>query len=60
VPGKIIKYVSLAYAAVWGWDTYVTSKYFRESLLAIGVGAGIAIILLVVALLIESRTWRWR
>jgi len=60
VPGKIIKYVSLAYAAVWGWDTYVTSEYFRESLLAIGVGAGVATVLLVVALLIESRTWRRR
>jgi len=60
VPGKAVKYISLAYATVWGWDTYVADKYFREGLLAVGVGAGVAILMLVVALLIESRTWRRR
>lgn len=56
VPGKIIKYVSLAYATAWGWDTYVNSANFREALLAVGVGAGAVILMLVVALLIERRT----
>jgi membrane protein YqaA with SNARE-associated domain len=60
VPGKIIKYVSLAYATAWGWDTYAADKHFREALLAVGVGAGAAVLTLVLALFIERRTWKRR
>jgi membrane protein YqaA with SNARE-associated domain len=58
IPGKIIKYVSLAYATAWGWDTYVSSESFRENLLAFGVGVGVAILTLGLALLIENLTWK--
>jgi membrane protein DedA with SNARE-associated domain len=60
VPGKAIKYISLSYAAAWGWDTYINSANFREALLAAGVGAGAVILMLVVALLIERRTRKRR
>ncbi len=58
IPGKIIKYVALAYATVWGWDTYVKSVSFRENVLAFGVGVGAAVILLALALWLENMTWK--
>jgi len=58
IPGKVVKYVSLAYATAWGWDTYINSAYFRENLLAFGVGVGVAVFLLALAFLIEKLTWK--
>jgi len=58
IPGKIIKYVSLAYATAWGWDTYITSEYFRKNLLASGVSIVVVILILAIALFIERRTWK--
>jgi membrane protein YqaA with SNARE-associated domain len=58
IPGKIVKYVALAYATVWGWDAYVKSVSFRENVLAFGVGVGAAVILLVLAFWLESLTWK--
>jgi len=60
VPGKIVKYVSLAYATAWGWDTYITSEYFRKNLLAAGAGVGLVILILAIALFIENLTWKKR
>jgi membrane protein YqaA with SNARE-associated domain len=60
IPGKIIKYVTLAYATVWGWDAYVKSVYFRENVLAFGVGVGAAVILLALAFWLENVTWKKR
>lgn len=58
IPGKIIKYVSLAYATAWGWDVYVSSESFRENLLAFGVGASATIVALGLAFLAENLTWK--
>lgn len=60
VPGKVIKYLALVYATVWGWDTYVKSVYFRENVLAFGVGVGAAVILLALAFWFENITWKKR
>lgn len=60
IPGKIIKYVALAYATVWGWDAYVKSVSFRENVLAFGVGVGAAVILLALAFWLENLTWKKR
>jgi membrane protein YqaA with SNARE-associated domain len=60
IPGKIIKYISLAYAAAWGWDTYITSDYFRKNLLATGVSTAVVILILAIALFVERRTWKKR
>jgi len=60
VPGKIIKYLSLAYAAFWGWDRYVNNPDFRTNLLCCGAAAGAVILILSLALLMENRTWKGR
>ncbi len=60
VPGKVVKYLALAYAAVWGWDAYVESVSFRENVLAFGVGVGVAVILLALAFWLENVTWKKR
>jgi membrane protein YqaA with SNARE-associated domain len=57
IPGKIAKYVVLAYATAWGWDIYVNSAAFRENVLAFGVGVGVAFALLVIAFWLESINW---
>jgi len=60
VPGKVVKYLALAYATVWGWDAYVKSVSFRENVLAFGVGVGAAVILLALAFWLENITWKKR
>ncbi len=60
VPGKVVKYLALAYATVWGWDAYVKSVSFRENVLAFGVGVGAAVILLALAFWLENLTWKKR
>jgi membrane protein YqaA with SNARE-associated domain len=58
IPGKIVKYALLAYATAWGWDTYVNSATFRENILAFGVGVGVTLILLVIAIWLENTNWK--
>jgi uncharacterized membrane protein YdjX (TVP38/TMEM64 family) len=60
VPGKIIKYVTLAYATAWGWDAYINNAGFRLNLMYCGAATGIAVILFLTALLLEYWTWKKR
>ncbi|MDD5190972.1 MAG: VTT domain-containing protein [Dehalococcoidales bacterium] len=57
LPGKIIKYIALAYAGAWGWDLFINDAVFRTN---ISIGASVAVavaVLFILALYLEHRDW---
>lgn len=56
LPGKIIKYLMLAYAAYWGWEKMINDPVFRENATIAGVAAVTTVILLGLALFLERKT----
>lgn len=58
VPGKIIKYIVLAYAGQKFYGTFVSNAHFRTYLASFCVGAGASLIVIAVALYLESWTWK--
>ncbi len=58
LPGKIIKYIVIAYAGALGWELFMTDPVFRNNLYA-GVSGAVAVgLMLGLALLLEKRTRR--
>lgn len=57
-PGKVIKYVTMAYAGQWGWDQFINSDTFKTSLIASAIAVVIVLVLIVAALLLER--WDWK
>jgi membrane protein YqaA with SNARE-associated domain len=58
LPGKIIKYVAMAYAGKEFYASFISSPDFRTCLTAFCVGAGTALIVMALALLLEAWTWK--
>ncbi|MDD5288782.1 MAG: VTT domain-containing protein [Dehalococcoidales bacterium] len=58
LPGKIIKYIVLAYAGYFGWEAFNKSESLKEALFMSGIVILGVIILLGLALLLER--WDWK
>lgn len=58
LPGKIIKYIGLAYAGYLGWEVLTNNKELRTSLILSGVVIAAVIVLLGLALLLENLDWK--
>jgi len=57
VPGKIIKYIVMAYAGQQFYATFVSDEHFRLCLYWFAGGAGAALLSVVLALVLERWTW---
>jgi membrane protein DedA with SNARE-associated domain len=56
-PGKTIKYIILAYIGYWGWDAFIKNESLKASLLTTSIAVVSAVVLLVLALLLEKYSW---
>ena len=57
LPGKIIKYIILAYAGAWGWNLFITDAGFRTNIYVTAGAVMIAAVLMILGLLLEH--WDW-
>ena len=58
IPGKIIKYIVLAYAGQQFYATFMSSAHFRVCLASFCAAAGVTLILVALALFLED--WAWK
>jgi membrane protein DedA with SNARE-associated domain len=56
--GKTIKYIVLSFAGYFGWDIFIKSSNFRTSLIGSAIAIVAVLVLVVVALYLENRTWK--
>ena len=58
LPGKIIKYIILAYVGYWGWAAFIKNRSLQTTLLAASIAAVSVVILIVLALVLEKLSWQ--
>jgi membrane protein YqaA with SNARE-associated domain len=58
LPGKVIKYVTIAFAGRWGWDQFINSERFRTTLIAVAIA--VVAVLVLVALVLYIENWAWK